>query len=79
MAKYVTINEEKMREIIINQIISRYSGELNIKGNKTSRWWSDARTQENGTVMTITGSSNASRAGNGVQIDVTYNLSCQPR
>lgn len=79
MPKYVTINEEKMREIIINQIISRYSGELTIKGDKTSRWWSDARTQENGTVMTISGSSNATRSGNGVQIDVTYNLSCRPR
>lgn len=79
MAKYVTVNEDKMREIIINAIINRYTGELTIKGDKTSRWWSDARTQENGTVMTISGSSNATRSGNGVQIDVTYNLSCQPR
>lgn len=80
MPKYVTINEEKMREIIINQIISHYSGELNIKGNKTSRWWTDARDQSlGGTVMTISGTSNATRSGNGVQIDVTYNLSCVPR
>lgn len=79
MPKYVTVNEDKMREIIINAIINRYTGELTIKGDKTSRWWSDARTQENGTVMTISGSSNATRSGNGVQIDVTYNLSCVPR
>lgn len=69
-----------MREIIINQIISHYSGELNIKGNKTSQWWSDARdTSLGGTILTISGSSNATRSGDGVQIDVTYNLNCQPR
>ena len=80
MAKYVTINEEKMRELIINQIIQRYTGELTIKGNKTSQWWSNTNdTSLGGTVMTISGNACASRSGNGVQVDVTYNLSCVPR
>lgn len=80
MSKFITINEEKLRESIINQIIKRYTGEITIKGDKNSYWWKDARDPSlGGTNMTISGNATASKSGNGIQIDVTYTLACSAR
>lgn len=78
---YITVNENKLREVIINAIIARFNNaEITINGNKTSRWWTDARdTSLGGTVMTISGESTAVRDGDGVQINVTYTFAKAPR
>lgn len=71
---YVTVNEDAIRTLIINAIIKRYTGEINI-ANNTGAWNSVGYDSSQGRYQaTIVGYSTASRNGDNVDIDVTYNF-----
>lgn len=75
MAKYyVTVNEDAIRTLIINAIIKRYTGQIDI-ANNTGEWNKVGYDPSQGRYRaTIVGYSTATRNGDNVDIDVTYNF-----
>lgn len=71
---YITVNEDAIRTLIINKIIERYTGEINI-ANNTGNWNEVGYDPNQGRYQaTIVGYSSASRNGDNVDIEVTYNF-----
>lgn len=79
---FITVKEEKIKQIIINAIVNRYNNkQLTIKGEPSDRWWEDtADHSKGGKICNISGYTEAAQTGpDSVEIKVNYIFNLTPR